>query len=54
MNRIKEPSTWAGLAAILQAMKFVFPLHAVAIDAATAAAGGVAMVLREGGAQNAN
>jgi hypothetical protein len=54
MNRVKEPSTWAGLAAILQAMKFVFPAYAMGIDAATAAAGGVAMVLREGGAGRAD
>lgn len=48
MKRLKEPSTWAGLAAILQAMKFVFPQYAIVVDAATAAAGGVAVVLREG------
>jgi hypothetical protein len=50
MNRFKEPSTWAGLAAILQAMKLFFPAHAVAVDGLTAIAGGVAMVVRERGA----
>ena len=53
MNRIKEPSTWAGLAAILQALKFVLPQYAIIVDAATAAAGGVAMVMRESGQGNA-
>lgn len=54
MNRIQEPSTWAGLATIFQAFKFVLPQYAMVIDFATAAAGGVAMVLREGGQRNAN
>ena len=55
MNRIKEPSSWAGLAGILQALKFFAPQYAMLIDAATAAAGGVAVVLREnGGAHDAN
>lgn len=54
MNRIKEGSTWAGLGAIFQALAFVFPAHALALNAATAAAGGVAVVLRDRGAQNAN
>lgn len=49
MNRLKEPSTWAGLAAILQALKFVFPVYAPIIDALTAAAGGMAVKLRETG-----
>ena len=48
MKRFYEPSTWAGLAAILQAAKFIFPQYTLAIDAATAATGGVAVVLREG------
>lgn len=47
MKRIKEPSTWAGLAAILLAIKVVVPQYAMLIDAAAAAAGGVAVVLRE-------
>lgn len=55
MKRLKEPSSWAGLAAILQALKFVAPQYAILIDAATAAAGGVAVVLREhGGVNDAN
>jgi hypothetical protein len=54
MNRIKEPSTWAGMAALFQALQFVLPQYAMLINAATAAAGGVAVVLREGGAPHAN
>ena len=54
MNRINEPSTWAGLAAILQALQFLFPQYALAINAATAALGGVAVVMREKGQGNAN
>lgn len=46
-KRIKEPSTWAGFAAILQALKFLVPQHAAVIDGLTAAAGSVAVVLRE-------
>ncbi|MFZ4758920.1 MAG: hypothetical protein ACOYLX_12215 [Burkholderiaceae bacterium] len=51
MNRLGEPSTWAGLAAIVQAVAFVIPpqwqwiAHVV-----TAAAGSAAVKLREGGA----
>lgn len=48
MGRLKEPSTWAGLAVILQAAKVFFPLQALALDAVSTAAGGLAVVLREG------
>ena len=48
MSRIKEPSTWAGIAAIFQALAFAFPLHAVAMNVVTAAAGAAAVALREG------
>lgn len=54
MNRIKEPSTWAGLAALLQALRFVLPAYAPLIDGLSAAAGGAAVVLRERGNSNAN
>lgn len=49
MRRLKEPSTWAGFAAIFQALAFAFPVHAAAISATAAAAGAVAVALREGG-----
>lgn len=54
MKRLNEPSTWAGLAAILQALKFFFPAHAIAVDGVTAVFGTVAVVMREqgGAAQN--
>lgn len=47
-TRLSEPSTWAGLAVILQAAKVLVPAYALAIDAVAVAAGGLAMVLREG------
>jgi hypothetical protein len=50
MNTIfKEPSTWAGVAAVVQALKAAFPLYGAALDVATAAAGALAMILRERG-----
>lgn len=48
MDRLKEPSTWAGLAAVLQAAKVFLPVYALALDGLTAAAGGLAVALREG------
>lgn len=53
MNRFKQPSTWAGLAAILQALKALLPQHAMVIDALTVVAGGVAGVVNEKGARAA-
>lgn len=49
MQRLKEPSTWAGLAGILQAAKALVPVqyHPV-VDFATAAAGVVAGMVHEG------
>lgn len=51
MKRLKEPSTWAGLAAVFQGLKFVLPpqWHPV-IDGASVAAGGLAAAMREQGA----
>lgn len=51
-NRFKEPSTWAGLAALLQVAKVFFPVYALAFDGLTAAAGSFAMALPENGAQS--
>lgn len=49
MKRLFEPSTWAGLAAVVQGLKFVLPAHWHAVvDAASVAAGGVAAAMREG------
>ncbi|MYM67286.1 hypothetical protein GTP45_10635 [Pseudoduganella sp. FT55W] len=50
MKRLKEASTWAGLAAILQALKTVVPQHAVVLDGLTAIAGTVAAVVPDKGA----
>lgn len=51
MNRINQPSTWAGIAALLQVAKVFFPTWAPVIDGVTAAAGGAAVVLNEKAAQ---
>lgn len=53
MNRFKQPSTWAGMAGILQALKALLPQHALVLDALTVVAGGVAGVVNEQGAQAA-
>jgi hypothetical protein len=51
MKRLFEPSTWAGLAAILQAAKtLTAPQHHIVLDGATALAGVVAGLLTEKGA----
>ena len=48
-KRLKEPSTWAGLAALFQAAQMVLPPPwGVVAHAATVAAGGLAVALREG------
>ena len=51
-NRLKEPSTWAGLAALLQVAKVFFPVYALAFDGLTAAAGSCAMALPEKSVQS--
>lgn len=52
-NRIKEPSTWAGLAALLQVAKVFFPAYALVFDGLTAAAGSFAVAMPEKEAQSA-
>lgn len=48
MKRFKEASTWAGIAAILQAAKLLVPAQwHMALDGATALAGTVAGVVPE-------
>lgn len=48
-KRMAEPSTWAGLAAVLEAAKLIFPQFAPLIVGIQAAAGGVAIIARETG-----
>lgn len=47
MNRFSEPSTWAGIAAMLQVAKVFFPAWAIVIDGITMAAGGAAVAIQE-------
>lgn len=49
-KRLKEPSTWAGVAGLLQAAAYFFPAHAAALHGLTAVAGCVAAQLPEGAA----
>ena len=50
MNRLREPSTWAGIAALTQALAVLIPLQWQWIaHTVTAAAGTAAIKLREGG-----
>lgn len=49
LARFKEPSTWAGLAAIAAAVMPVFGVPLVTIAAVTGALGGVAAVVRDPG-----
>ena len=44
---VSEPSSWAGLAAIFQAATYLFPQYDGALHALTAAAGAVAVAMRE-------
>lgn len=51
MSRLREPSTWAGLAAIVIGVKpFVPAQYGSFADMLAAALGGVAVALRERGA----
>lgn len=52
-KRLKEPSTWAGLAALLEALKMIVPHYAWLIVWLQAIAGGVAVVMRESGGAGA-
>lgn len=47
--RLLEPSTWAGLAAVLEAAKLLFPHVAGLLVGVQAIVGGVAMLMREAG-----
>ena len=49
-KRLREPSTWAGIAGMLQAAAYFFPAHAAMLHGVTAVAGCVAAQLPEGGA----
>jgi hypothetical protein len=48
MNRLQEPSTWAGFAALFQMLGALFPAYAAVAHAATMAAGAAAVALKEG------
>lgn len=48
MNRLQEPSTWAGLGVLLaQAGKLLFPEFGLIFDGLAAVAGGAAVVVKE-------
>ena len=50
MNRLKEPSTWAGFAALFQLAKLIVPpQYHIVVDGATAMAGALAGVIAEKG-----
>jgi len=49
MDRLKEPSTWAGFAGLLEALKFALPQYAGLLVGVQAVAGGLAVVMRETG-----
>lgn len=49
VSRAKEPSTYAGAAAIFEGLKLVFPAYGAALTAAQVIAGGIAVMQREGG-----
>ena len=51
-DRFKEPSTYAGIAALLQVAKVFFPAYAWVFDGLTAAAGSVAVGMPEKGVQS--
>ncbi|MDP2000364.1 MAG: hypothetical protein Q8K22_12325 [Rhodoferax sp.] len=49
IERAREPSTWAGVAALVEGLKFIFPAHAAALVGVQALLGGLAVILRESG-----
>jgi len=49
-KRLKEASTWAGIAGIFQALKVILPQHSLVLDGLTGAAGLAAGVIAEKGA----
>jgi hypothetical protein len=54
VSRLKEPSTWAGLAGIMQGLGAMFPAYAAVFHGLTMVAGGVAVMVREGGPGDAS
>ena len=54
MNRIKQPSTWAGLAGLLLVAKVVLPAYGAIFDGLAAAASAAAVGLNEGGQGDAS
>jgi hypothetical protein len=48
MDRLKQPSTWAGFGILFQTMKMFFPLYAPILDGLSAAAGSAAVAINEG------
>lgn len=53
VNRIKEASTWAGLAGIAQGLAAVLPAHAAVLHGLTVVAGGIAVMVKDSGANDA-
>lgn len=51
-KRAGEPSTWAGLAGILEGVKLLMPQYAPVIVGVQAIAGGVAVLMTEKGPGN--
>lgn len=49
-KRAAEPSTWAGLAVLLEALKAIAPQYAALLVGVQTILGGVAVVARESGA----
>lgn len=47
VKRVREPSSWAGLAALLEGVKFLVPQYAGLLVGLQAVMGGVAVVMRE-------
>ena len=48
-NRLMEPSSWAGIAALFEGLKLVAPQYAALIAGLQVIAGGIAVVVRESG-----
>lgn len=47
MNRLKQPSTFAGMGLLFQMLGVVFPAYTPILQGLTAAAGGLAVILNE-------
>lgn len=48
MNRLKEPSTWAGIGVLAQVLASMFPMYAVAFNVVSGCAAAAAGALPEG------